>query len=156
MALTTNIGVSVNAQLVTALDLGNASFPLAVSKRFAWASGSGANQALKIFSDQRTVATTETLDLAGTLVDALGVTLTFATVKLLYFFAAAANAGNLSVGGGNWSAWTGAAGDLVLVQPGGVFLLTAPGAGFTVTATSADVLTVAGTNALYDVVIIGT
>ena len=156
MPLTTNIGVSVQANLVTPLDLGNATFPLAVAKRFAWASGSGANQALKIFSDQRTVATTETLDLAGTLVDALGVTLTFATVKLLYFFAAAANAGNLSVGGGNWSAWTGAAGDLVFVQPGGVFLLTAPGTGFTVTATSADVLTVAGTNALYDVVIIGT
>ena len=156
MPLTTNIGVSVQANLVTPLDLGNASFPLAISKRFAWASGSGANQALKVWSDQRTVATTENLDLFGVLTDPFGVVLNFVTVKMLYFSAAAANAGNLSIGGGNWSAWTGAAGDLVLLQPGGVFLLTAPITGFTVTTTSADVLTVAGTNALYDVAIIGT
>ena len=156
MALTTNVGVSIQANLVTALDLGNATFPMSIKKAFPWASGTGANQALKLWSDQRTVATTESLDLAGVLVDPFGVTLTFATVKLMYFFAAVANGTNLSIGGGNWSAWTGAAGDLVLLPPGGVFMLTAPGAGFTVTATSADILTVAGTNALYDVVIIGT
>src|SRR5207237_807042 len=55
--------------------------------------------ATKLWTDNRTVATTESLNLVGTLVDHYGQTLTFATVKEIVVVNQSASA-TLTVGGG--------------------------------------------------------
>lgn len=126
--------------------------------------GTGANQADRLFADTRTIAIsgTDPLDLAGALVDAVGTTMTLLRVKLLYLKAAAANTNNLIVGNGTnpFLTWVGAAAHTVTVRPGGIFLLFAPDAtAYGVTAATGDVWQIAnsgaGTSVTYDVVVIG-
>lgn len=127
-------------------------------------SGTGSNQADLIFHDQRTLAAsgTEDLDLAGSLTDAYGTTLTFARIKAIMVTAASGNTNNVQVTrpASNGVPLFLAAGDGIPVLPGGVFLWVAPNAaGVAVTAGTGDLLTFtnsAGTTSVtYDVVIIG-
>ena len=127
--------------------------------------GTGANQANLIFRDQRTLGatTSENLDLAGSLTDAYGSTITFARVKLIYVKAATANGGNIIVGGAAANTFVGPfadATDKVKIPAGGMFQVADAGAtGWVVTAGTGDILKVenddgaeAGT---YDIIIIG-
>jgi len=127
-------------------------------------SGTGANQADRLWADTRTIAIsgTDPLDLAGTLVDAVGTTLSLLRVKLLYLKAAAGNTNNLIVGNGTnpFINWVGAAAHTVTVRPGGIFLLYAPDAtAYAVTAATGDIWQIAnsgvGPSVTYDVVVIG-
>ena len=63
--------------------------------------GTSSGNADLIFMDKRTISasSTENLDLAGGLVDPLGATLTFVTVKAIYVKASSANTNNVVVGG---------------------------------------------------------
>jgi hypothetical protein len=165
MSLTTKLAVTLNAVQVSNKDLTSVRAPIDYAKAMQLASGTAAGQADLIFSDQRTITAsgTDALDLAGSLVDALGSTLTFARVKGLIVYAASGNVNDVVIGGAasnTWVNWVGDATDKVKVKPGGIFCLFAPGAnGYPVTAATADQLLIAnggaGTSVTYDVVIIG-
>lgn len=151
----------------TALDLVTASqnAPLSISKSVSLATGTGANQSDRLFSDTRTLAAsaTEDLDLAGVLTDAFAATITFARIKLMYIAAAAGNTNNVIVGGAaatQWATWVGAATHTVTVRPGGLLLLVAPDVtAYAVGAGASDFLRVgnsaAGSSVTYDIVLIG-
>lgn len=165
MSLTTTLNLGLSAVQTSAKDLGTARFPIDYAKRLILASGTAANQADQIWSDNRTITAsgTDPLDLAGSLVDALGVTLTFARVKGLIVVAAAGNTNDVVIGGAasnTFINWVGDATDKVKVKPGGILALFAPGpTGYPVTAATGDQLLIAnsgaGTTVTYDVVIIG-
>lgn len=166
MALQTNIAVAINALLTGVLDIGTVQHELKnVGPSLNLTTGTGANQADRLFTDTRTLAASanESLDLAGSLVDALGVTLTMARVKLLVIKAAASNVNNVIVGGVGANGWItgfGDATDKLVVRPGGFIILAAPDAvAYAVTAATADLLLIAnsgaGTPVTYDIIVVG-
>lgn len=138
---------------------------LGIAQSYALTSGTGALQADRVFADTRTIAAsgTDPLDLAGSLVDAVGTTITMARVKLLYIAASAANTNNVIVGGAGANTfinWVGAAAHTVTVRPGGFLCLSAPDlTAYVVTAATGDIWQIAnsgaGTTVTYDVVVIG-
>jgi hypothetical protein len=165
MPLTAELTARVRASHTNALDLGTAELPLARLATLAFTSGTGAGQADRLFTDTRTIAPsgTDDLDLAGSLVDAFGATITFARVKGLYIAAAAANVNDVVVGGAAANQFFtpfGSATDKLKVRSGGVLLLAATDAtAYAVTAGTGDLLRVAnsgaGTSVNYDIVIVG-
>lgn len=165
--LTASINTAIIASYVGSNDLGSPRQNLTQSLQAAitLSSGTGSGQAQQLFSDTRTLAAsaTENLDMAGSLVDAFGTTLTFATIKVVKICAAAANTNNVVVGGAGSNTFVGmfsAATDKIAVRPGGCFVWVAPQTGATVTAGTGDILLIAnsgaGTSVTYDVILIGT
>lgn len=164
MSLTATVRVSVKAAHTRALDLGTPAYNLAKAIDLAFASGTGSSQADLMFTDTRTVAAsgTDALDLAGSLTDAYGTTLTFVELRAVVVTAAAANTNNVRV---NRPASNGvplflAAGDGIDVPPGGFFAWGCPADGkVTVTASTGDLLNLdnstSGTSVTYDIVILG-
>lgn len=165
MALTTTLTLGLSAVQTSAKDLTTVRAPVDYAKRLILASGTAAGQADQIWSDTRTLAASasEVLDLAGSLVDALGATLTFARIKGLIVCPAVGNVNDVVIGGAASNTWVGPfadATDKIKVKPGGVLALFAPAAiGYPVTAATGDQLQVAnsaaGTSVTYDIVIIG-
>jgi hypothetical protein len=164
MALTSGISVAVNATQTETLDLGSASAPVSIRRAMSLVDGTGAGQADLVFHDRRTLSAsgTEDLDLAGSLEDAFGATLTFARVKAIYVGAAAANTNLVQVTrpASNGLALFLAASDGIAVRPGGFFAWGASDAtGVAVTAGTGDLLTftnsAGSTSVTYDIVIIG-
>ena len=158
------VSASISAEYTSATDIGNIPFPINVSPNIMLTSGTGANQANAFFADTRTLtaSSSENLDLAGSLVDAFGSTLTFTKIKAVMITAPATNTNDVLVGGHESAAVTffGDVTDVVKVRPGGCFLITSPDAtGFAVTATTADMLKVAnsagGTSVDYTILLIG-
>lgn len=165
MPFSGNINVNVTGQLTTNLDLEGVVSTLNRKMLLALADGGGANQAANVFSDTRVLAASasESLDLAGALVNALGQTITFTKIKAVMVFAAAGNTNDVVVGGASSNGFItpfGAAAHTVRVKPGGCLILTAPDAnGYAVTAATGDLLQIAngssGTPVTYDVILIG-
>jgi hypothetical protein len=167
MPLTTQLTLAASALQSSTLDLGTATAQLAKSYSVNLANGTAAGQADRIFHDTRTLAASanEDLDLAGVLVDALGVSLTFARIKGLIISAAAGNTNNVIVGGAasnQFLTWVGAGTHTVTVRPGATFSLFAganDAVGYAVTAATGDLLRVAnsssGSTVTYDVVVLG-
>jgi hypothetical protein len=132
--------------------------------------GNGSNQAQDMYRARRSIPSNDEdiLDLAGSLVDKYGNTLTFATIKQITIVNLAGTAGeNLLVGGGPGATGGALITDLfdgesdgrIKIQAGGVFLIATPLAGYTVTGGSADLLWIRndGTDTIeYDIVIKGT
>ena len=164
-ALTAQLLLKLSATGSKALDLDTATDPLAVDYSQLFSSGTGANQASNLFHDSRTLAASasETLDLAGVLANAFGVTLTFTKIKALIVHAASGNTNDVVVGGAATNAWVGMfsdATDKVTVKPGGTLVWIAPDAnGGAVVASTGDSLQVAnggaGTGVTYDIIVIG-
>ena len=130
MPLSSRVSVSLEALLTSALDLTTVSSPVDIRQQYDLANGSGAGQANKIWTDRRTLAASasEDLDLAATLTDPFGATITFARIKALLIRAASGNANNVVVGGAaenGWTTWAGDATDKVIVRPGGLLGRTA-------------------------------
>jgi hypothetical protein len=128
--------------------LGTVTYSFNQSALAQFAPGTALGKADKLFSDQRTIAASGTLnlDLAGTLTDPFGTTLTCVKVKTIFFVADAGNTNNVVVGGAGSNTFVGPfadATDKVAIPPGGSLLLTHPGAGWTVTAATGDILLVA-------------
>ena len=129
------------------------------------ANGTGANQADEMFSDTRTLgaSSNEDLDLAGTLTNAFGDTITFARVKVIKVSAASGNGGNIVLGAAATNTFTGpfgAATHTISIPAGGEILLMAPDAtAWAVTAGTGDLLRVANDDGLasgdYTITIIG-
>ena len=146
-------------------DLASVQASVNIRNNMAFRPGGDANQANKMFSDTRTVAASanDDLDLAGSLVDPVGATLTFASVKAIYIKAGAANANDLVFGpapsNGFLGPWADAS-DRVSLKAGEVFLITNRAAtGWGVTAGTGDLLRVtnggSGAAVTYDIVLIG-
>lgn len=165
MTLTSNIKVSIKANQVKSVDLGDASFPLAEVFEMALASGTGAGCADVLFTDTRTLSAsaTENLDLAAALSDVYGTTLTYAELRAIVITAATGNTNDVQVTrpASNGVPLFLAASDGIPVPPGGIFLWGCPADGkITVTASTGDLLTVtnssSGTSVTYSVTIFGT
>lgn len=156
MALTTKLILKLRASLSKAHDLSSPSIDHALSVVQTWASGVLANQADKVWGDERTLSTgaTEDLDLTGVLKDIFGDNFDLAKVKLL--------ATNLTIGNATspWQGPFGAATHTLVLKPSEFVILGSPAlAGWPVTATSADLLKVAnaaGASAKYKILIVGT
>ncbi len=163
--LTGNITVSSQFSQVATIDLGSGSYPLAKVYTTLFSTGSGANQANKLFSDQRTLSASasEDLDLNGSLTDAFGQTLTFTKVRGVIISAAAGNTNNVIVGNASANGaalFFGATTHTATIRPGGMLAVTAPDStAYGVTAGTGDLLHVAnsgaGTAVTYDVIVIG-
>lgn len=160
-----NLTLRLDALQLSALDLASATFPLLQDWSALLSNGVGAGQASQVWSDTRTLgpSATENLDLAGSLVNAFGVTLTFTKIKLMLVRAKSTNnAANLvqvqRASSNGVPLFLAASGGLQL-NPGGIFLFYDP-VGVVVTAGTGDLLTItnsAGTNSVdYDSVFVGT
>lgn len=164
-SVSTQIVLKVNATGTKTVGLASIQDPLVEDYTQLLASGTGANQASNLYHAQRTLvaSASEDLDLAGTLTNAFGVTLTFTKVKALIIHAATGNTNDVQVGGGGVNSfvnWVADASDIVNVKPGGTLILVAPNAaGYAVTAGTGDLLHItnsAGTTSVtYDVIVIG-
>lgn len=166
MPLTTQISATMALDLTGSPVVGGAIPALSKGKTadIVLADGSGSGQASKVYLASRTVASSanDDLDLAGSLADPFGVTLTFATVKAIVIRADPANTTNLTVSPGASNGFTGpfgASSHTVQVRPGGALVFAAPQTGWTVTASTGDILRVAnaaGASATYSIEIVGT
>ena len=166
MALdTSSVVLSVTGSQSNAIDFTTGVAPLARTYQLQYSTGTGANQADRIWHDQRTIAAsgTDDLDLAGVLVDVFGATVTFARIRAIVVQAASGNTNNVVIGAAasnQFATWVGAATHTVNVRPGGLFTLAATDAtSYAVTAGTGDLLRIAnsgaGTSVTYDVVLIG-
>lgn len=166
MSQSAAIAVAISIQQSSSGDINSALNTISQDLTTSLLNGVAANQASQAFSDERTLAasTAEELDLAGTLSDVFGSSITFTKIKAIAVFADAGNGDNIEVGGSasnGFNSWVGASGDKINVPPGGMFLLTAPDlAGFAVTGGTGDLLTInnadSGASGTYKIVLIGT
>lgn len=158
-----NLGLKIDAVLLSALDLRSATDPVLVSLISNLSNGTSAGQASQMWADTRTIAASgsDALDLAGSLTNAFGVTLTFTKIKVLYVKAATANTNDVQVTrpASNGLVWFLAGGDGFKLQPGAWNCFFDP-TGVTVTASTGDILTIlnssSGTGVDYDIFIAGT
>lgn len=159
------VSFTVGATLNGSVDLKSIQSTLNLVRSLSLTSGTGAGQADRIFDDKRNIAAsgTDDLDLAGSLVDALGQTLTFARIKVIAVAAYATNTNNVIVGAAAANAFVGPFGastHTVQVRPGGLLLFACQDTtGWAVTAGTGDLLRLAnsagGTSVDYDICIIG-
>ncbi|MFD0902334.1 hypothetical protein [Actinomadura sediminis] len=164
MALTSRVSLELLATLTGSADFGAPSSRPRFSRQIDLTSGTGAGQADVIWTDQRTLAASasEDLDLAGSLTDVLGATVTLARVKVLYVAASSANSNNVVLGAAASNAWAGLlnATGTVTLRPGQVLLTAVTDAtAMAVTAGTGDLLAVAnsgaGSSVTYDIAVIG-
>lgn len=163
-SLQAQIAIKVAATMTSALDIGSASYPVNTGAVVNLANGTGANQANQIFTDTRTLTAsgTENLDLAASLVDAFGATITFTKVKAVFVTADSGNTNDVQVQRAalNGAPLFMAAGDGIALTPGASFAAIFPDAnGVAVTAGTGDLLTITNsagsTSVTYTIVIIG-
>lgn len=164
MALTATVNITAIGTQTLAADLGTASFPFSGGVAYTLTDGTTAGKADRIFTDTRTLAAsaTESLDLAGSLTDVFGSSLTFATIKAVFVSAATGNTNDVQVTrpASNGVLLFMAAGDGIALKPGYGFGWAGSGTGVTITAGTGDLLTftnsAAGSSVTYSVTIIGT
>ena len=165
MSASAKINLSVDASVGGSPDLGSAIHAFVETFSQSFSNGTGAGLISQVFSDIRTLAlsSSEDLDLAGSLVNGLGATVTFTAIKGIVVLADAANGGNIEVGGAvsnGFINWVGDATDQIVVEPGGCFALFTPSAGgYAVTAGTGDLLAIANTDgaasANYTLILLG-
>ena len=166
MPLSSRLSVEFGGKLTNTVDLGAAEANLTKRYALTLAAGVLAGQADRIWADTRTVvpATPDDLDLAGSLLDALGGPATFARIKGLVIAAAPGNTNNVVVGAAAANPWVGLLGatHTLTLRPGAVVALMAGTADLTaypVVAGTGDTLRIAnsgaGTNVVYDVAVVG-
>jgi hypothetical protein len=104
-------------------------------------------------ADKALAGASESFDLVGALTDTAGKAVTFAKVKMLYFYNKSDAA--MTLGGTNNVPIFANVSDLLNVPAGGRVMLLYP-TGYTVTAGTGDLITVAGTTGkTFEMVIIG-
>lgn len=164
MALFTRLVSTMDATQTSAGDLATATATPSLTKTYIWTSGTGTDQADRMYSDTGsiTASSTTTLDLAGAaLLDPYGTAVVFVKLKMLRLEAAVANVNNVLVTrpASNGVPLFSAAGDQAIVQPGGVLEMVWP-AGITVTAATGDLIDLvnsgAGTSVAYNLMLVGT
>jgi hypothetical protein len=161
MSLSTTITIQINSTYTLALDLVTKTANLVKNPTVQLDSGTGLGQADVIFSDTRSTAATDSLDVAGGgLLDNLGNVFAPARIKGLIVVAAAANTGNVLFRrpAANGVPFMTAAGDEIPIHPGGIAVILAPSAaGYVVTAGTGDLIDLAASagTVAYDIYIIG-
>lgn len=161
MSVTTRGNLNLKATQVKVGDHAQGSFPAELGVVLNMDDGTAANQSDLVFSDERTTAGNDDLDLAGVLTDFYGSTLTFARVKCILIKADSGNGVNLHVGGATSAVGIFAdATDELVVRPGGAAMVFAPDAtAYAIGAGTTDVLRVApsdgATSVTYDIMVIG-
>ncbi len=164
--LTGLIRAGLKLNYVGVSDLGTLRDVVGFPPEIAISDGTGAGQSDQKFSDNRNLlaAASDLLDLAGSLIDAFGNTLTFVEVTAIYIKAKATNIGNIRIGGAAANPFQGPfvdVSDKIDLLPGEVFLVTniASATGWAVVAGTGDILEIEnldGSNAAdYDIIIIG-
>lgn len=126
-------------------------------------SGTTSGKQDRVWSDLQTVAAgvPDTWDLAGTLTSELnGATVTFVEITGMLIRNKSTTTGEyLEVGAGSnpFAGWVKAAGDALIVGPGGMLVLTAPIDGLAVTSGTGDILTITSASGTitYDIVLLG-
>lgn len=160
---TGTLKLTLDAVFGESIDVGTLKHNIEYSKQYSIGSGTGANQANQVFVDNRTISgsSTDSLDLAGSLSDAFGNTITFTAIKGI-IIAAGANGDNLIVGGASTNAfvnWVSNSSDEIVIKPSGLFVHYDPSAaGYAVTASTGDILEIENadaSSATYDIVLIG-
>lgn len=166
MALTTRVTTRIQGEQTATGD--NASGSVAIGgnawKDHVFTSGTGADQADRLWTKRRTVnaSTTDSIDVSGSLTDSFGNAVTFAKVKAIQLInRSAAQTLTLQRPAANGVPFLTAAGDAIPVPPGGSITLVGPTAAglASVTAGTGDLIDVvnpAGASADYDITIIGT
>ncbi|MGE0828943.1 MAG: hypothetical protein AB7O04_06285 [Hyphomonadaceae bacterium] len=162
MPQTAKVSASITLTKTATPDGGSAKVEQALSMLKSIASGVGSGQADLGFIDlARTLAsnTSEDFDLAGSLVDALGATVTCVEIVALMIQASAANTTNLTIGGASdeWQGPFAAAGDKIVLRPGEAVLFFSD-TGWAVGAGASDDLLIAnaaGATAAFDIGFIG-
>lgn len=165
-SLTAKIRGDIVAEFLGTIDFGSLKQTIDVdTKDISLVNGTGLNQADMLWMDRRTLtaSSNEELDLAGALIDAFGATLTFARIKAILIKADATNTNDVHVGGAAANAfvnWVANSSDIIVVKPGGVFLLgTGHATAYAVTAGTGDKLKITnsagGSSVIYDIIIIG-
>lgn len=163
--LTSTVNMQLDAILANLVGVANVQANLSRGQRVSLASGVGANQADKVFSETRSIAASGTFDydLAGVLTDVFGAVCTFARIKAIAVFADAGNTNNVVLGNAAATQFLGPFGAAVHtahVRPGGSVLFFAPDAtGWPVGAGATDLFRItngaAGTAVLFDIVFLG-
>jgi hypothetical protein len=164
-ALKLTLTAAISGYVRGANDISPPEQSLDLAQRVALALGTAANQADLFFADSRSLAAsaTETLDLAGGLVDGFGATITFVEIVGVLIAAKASNTNDVVVGGAAANGWAGFFADVTdkLVLKPGAFAFIAAGANpaYPVVAGTGDQLQVAnsgaGTGVDYDIILIG-
>ena len=164
MSLLVELTARMKITQVGGNDFGGPNFQPLIEKVITLLSGTAANQADLCFVDERTInaSSSEDLDLAGVLADAIGATLTMAEVVAILVIADEGNANNVVLGDATQPIpLFGGTNPTFAVKPGGLFFVAAPNAAglLTVGAGSTDDLKVAnsgsGTSVTYQIAIIG-
>jgi|SRR5215471_17363809 len=161
MALTTSVTMNIQASQTSSLDLVTKRADLLKSIALALDTGTGLNQADVMFTDTRSTAATDSLDMnGGGLLDNIGNAWAPARIKAIIVVAAAANTGNVLFRrpASNGVPFLTAAGDEIPIHPGGVCMIWAPSAaGYVVTAGTGDLIECAASagTVTYDIYIVG-
>lgn len=163
MTVSVTLNTQVAVDVASQNDLSIADSKVNVGKQTNWVNGTLAGQASKVYASQRYLAASasESLDLAGSLVDPNNLPCVFAKVVAIYIRANDANVDPIVVGNaanpfiGPWGA-TGT----VTLYPGTETLAYRNDTGWTVTPATGDLLKVlnGGSNAAgvgYQIVIVG-
>ena len=159
--LSTKLNVQLDAILQNLVGVANVQANLSRGQLTVLTSGTGANQADKVYSETKSAAAAYDVDLAGVLLDAYGVVITFARVKAIVVIADPNNVGNVIVGNAAANAFGapfGAVTHTVNVRPGGVLAMLAPDVtAWPVTAATADILRFAPSSGtvVFDFAIVG-
>lgn len=152
MALKARLRVSLEVNETAAHDIGPLQLDALIDKALSFANGTGAGQADIVFADERTLAasTSEDLDLAGSLANAFGQTITAVELVAILVVAADANVNDVVLGAATQPIpLFGGTNGTFAVKPGGMFLSVAPGAAgqLTIGAGATDDLKVANSGA---------
>lgn len=158
MTLRATLALNVDAHLISELDVGVAKYDISEIFRQVFSNGTGANQANNVFTDDFAIAGagSQTYDLAGSLVNALGQVLTFSAIKAIIIKNTGATP--ITYGGGSnpLAAFMGAGTHTITVPAGGLVVLIDPtAAGQSVTGSTGDILRLAGTDAAGTIIIFG-
>lgn len=159
-AFTASVIATINARGRVTVGLDNPTDDLRETFSDQIALGTGDDQADEMYHAERTLGgSPDDIDLAGSLTNALGQTITFVDVVMVFIKNAAANSA-LTIGAAAANPvalWFGdAASDTEEVQDDGWTFHHAPKTGWPVTTGTADILRVAGTSGnKYKIIIIG-
>lgn len=162
ISLETTLGLALGFNYLDSTDLNAVRGKFTHSLADTLADGYETDEADLLWYDRRTLAaTSEGIDLAGSLLDVFGQTLTFGEIKGIYIYNRSTTTGqNLTVGGGSnpFITWLGTSGDEVVIGPSGALLLWNPKDGYEVTAATGDILTIdsGAASITYDIIIVGT
>jgi len=160
-----NIVLKFDIKQTKALDLATVEYPIGLDWTTLLSTGTGANQASQVWTDTRTLSAsaTENLDLAGSLTNAFGETVTFTRVKVLAIKAASGNTNNVQVqrGSSNGVTLFLAASDGFELRPGAFALFVIPDStAVAIAAGTSDILTItnsAGSTSVdYSILVVGT